>query len=475
MPFYSGHGDGPTVYYRTSDSDNDISSMGSEQSFTTSDDATYPTAKEFASGRIRTFYRSGGTFAYKDSTDNGSSWGSEQSLFDQQYVKVVQDPSNADILHFAVFRHAVFRPDGTADVWHCRYDRSTDAYYQADGTTIGSTSSAPFDALAGDLGAPIYDASESGHNAHGWDMAVDGDGNIGIVYIQFRGPADIRYRSAQWDGSAWTDTELCPAGGRITQEAQPHYVAGCAVKHADPSTVYLSRGGDSSIVQKWETADHGSTWSVTGIYDSDGLNLRPVSVANANDDLEVLLANGRYRYINERGYDTRVLGIDGSSVDNTGQTSGINPVGQKSGIYLGSDDTVAANSTARVPMDSVLMDNYADVDSPINLPDNEIRTKRKEVCKVSGNLSVEFADSGTVSAWVRIPKPNGGAYEVQILDGKEVSTGDVVNKSFSHHAPIRGDGGGGYTYIGIENATGSQVTILSGQGHTSLSLVSDTE
>jgi hypothetical protein len=466
MAFYSGHGDESTVYHRTSDNDNDISSMGAEQSFSASDTVTYPTAKEFSNGTIRTHYRAGGDFVYKQSSDAGSTWASEQTLFSSpwQYVKVVQDPTNTDVLHFAVFRHAVLSTDGAADVYYCRYERSSDTYYQADGTVIGTTGDAPFNPSDGDLGTPIYDASESGHNAHGWDMAVDGNGNIGIVYIQFRSPADIRYRSAQWNGSAWEDTELCPAGGRVTQEAQPHYVAGASVKYADPSTLYLARGGDSSIVQKWETDDSGATWSVTDIYDADGLNLRPVSVANPNDDLEVLLASGRYKYIADGGYKTRVFGIDGSAVDHTGQTAGKNLPAQKSQIYL-SEDTSVPSGGARVPMDSTLIDNYADVGSSVELGNNGIEAQVREIHEVSGKVSMSFSASGTVSIWVNMVRPSGGSYDYDLVTNRSVSSGDTIEIPFSFKEDL---GTAFATYLGVDhNAT---ATALGGRGKTRFSL-----
>jgi hypothetical protein len=149
----------------------------------------------------------------------------------------------------------------------------------------------------------VYDAADAGARAWLWDLAFDSSGNPVIAYATFPTEEDHRYRYARWDGTAWIDTELTPAGswfptgGERRRYFDPYCSGGIALDHSDPSVVYLSRPvGGVFEIERWTTPDGGRSWSSEAVTSgSASNNVRPlVPLGRAAGGPGLIWMNGPY-------------------------------------------------------------------------------------------------------------------------------------------------------------------------------------
>lgn len=310
--FYSGH-PGRWMIYRVSLWLEDVSGWGDEAAAApfTSDTRghTYPAPVRLSrdGGLTYLFWRGPGYDVVFSKSEDGGTWSDAVALFDngddRPYAKLAVDGDGA--IHLAL-------TDGNpAEV------PSNSVYYirligddltLADGTLLTDTEDLPLRPSDCEV---VYDSVGEGVSAWIWDIAVDADGRPVIVYATFPEEDDHRYRYARWDGRAWSDHEITPAGGwfptvrRGSQRFSTHYSGGLALDHDDPSVVYLSRDvGGTFEIEKWVTSDGGNSWTSRAITaNSAKNNVRPfVPRGGARDGPEVIWMHGDY--VDWRNYGT---------------------------------------------------------------------------------------------------------------------------------------------------------------------------
>lgn len=252
--------------------------------------------------RVYLFFRNlPGSNSYRlirsHSDDNGATWAA--------LTTVVQNTTNSNRAYWKLARHDDFIhvawTDGTpnidtTDLYHFYWDVVNDTYHLTDGTTIAGL---PFDAP--DL-TPVYSAS----NTWVWDIAVDpSTGYPRIIHPVWATPfTDVRYHRAQWNGSAWSSTEIATGGAGI--DVTGVYSGGAVMDNQDPDVVWASR----QVSGQWEiwryTLD--GSWSGVAITSgSSSKNIRPYVPPGRTDELLVVWLTGTYT-----GYTTYSMGITGA-------------------------------------------------------------------------------------------------------------------------------------------------------------------
>lgn len=234
---------------------------------------------------------------YSKSTDGGVTWATATQVVTLTYHKLARNTDTR--IDFALSNHADNATDpGDHSIYHMYYEGGN--WHKTDGTQI--TASLPFAAADltkvqnGDATTPLWI----------WDIAIDGTGKPVIVYVSFTSTTNHRYRYAHWTGSVWETHEIMAGGTYIPTESalgnpiEAYYSGGVYLDHNDPTIVYTSvgSGGDRWDLYRNVTADHGTSWTSTQLTNS-GKHVRPVTVLNHVDDLQVLDMSGTYAsYVN---------------------------------------------------------------------------------------------------------------------------------------------------------------------------------
>ena len=315
--FYAKH-NGTGLFCRSTVSPEDIREWHDEVSITGTRRVTYSHPVYLADEkRFYVFWR-GETWKPTFSvSDDGTHWSEPRILLCRDdgdstrirpYLKLVSDGKSS--IHFT-FTDGHPRNEPTNSIYYFKYARG--AIQSASGEVIGSLSRLPLRQSAADV---VYDARETGARAWVWDIALHSDGSPVIAYTRHPGEDDHRYHHALWDGSGWYDNEVTAAGPWFPQtapgetEKEPHYSGGIAFKHADPSTLYLSRQVAGQFeIERWTTRDGGANWTCKPItLGSRQLNVRPLCPRGF--DLpgdHVLWIRGGYRHYTD--FNTAVVGI----------------------------------------------------------------------------------------------------------------------------------------------------------------------
>jgi len=344
---YSEHGDPTGVRYHVSDSPEDITSFGSQQTVSTTTPVTYMSPVEFSDDEIRIYHRgsfaNGGNWGYVSTTDSGSTW-SDTGVFDgNNYNKVHQD---GDVVHFGVTTDGAHPRSSETGISHLKYDHSTGTYSDA----AGNTYSTPVDTST----LPnVWDYDDDGSRAWIWDIAVANDGNPVLLFAVFEEEwYQHGYYHAKWDGSDWQVNKITDGGSYIpVNSREKQYSQGLYFDHSDPSTVFAAVGdARASKLQRWDTSDGGSTWSYTDIAGAQQSNIRPFVPRGYHSDMRVLWLRGDYRHYANGGYETSIVYSDSkptASVDLPNITK-----------RFDWDTKVTRSSTQSVPGD----DDYINVD-----------------------------------------------------------------------------------------------------------------
>jgi hypothetical protein len=313
LTFYSPHVRVPDgmeglmgMFYRISDSPEDITAWGPERQLATNTQGpwgyTYPNAIRLADegGRLYLFWRGGNGQPAISFSDDGDYWTYAHTLFRsgrRPYAKYASD--DASTIHFA-FTDGHPRGEPANNIYYACYRGG--AFYHADGERITDLDGLPLTPARVDL---VYDAEANGARAWVWDIALDADGRPVIVYATFPKEDDHRYRYARWEGDRWVDHEICAAGAWFPrpipdERGRAYYVyysGGVTLDHDDPSIVYASREvGGIHEIERWVTADGGRTWSSTPVTcGSSRDNVRPVVPRrHAPDGPQVIWMHGEY-------------------------------------------------------------------------------------------------------------------------------------------------------------------------------------
>ena len=326
MSFYSRHGGGknPKIHSRVTTRAGDFTKWEPEVGLPLRDDSggkagiSYcnPFLLSAENNAIHLFWRG---LTYKPtmakSTDGGKTWSPAQVVFSRSgksegnrpYVKYASN--GRDRIHF-LFTDGHPRNEKTNSVYYACYRAG--AFYKADGSKICGVNELPMRPEQTDC---VYDATKTGVRAWIAGVAYDANDQPVIAYTRLPAETDHRYHYARWNGTAWTDTELCAAGGWFPQtppektEREPHYSSGLAIDPSDPAIVYVTRPVNGvRELEKWMTPDGGKTWKSEAVTSgSKHDNVRPYVVMNhAPDGPSVLWMNLSGHYIHYTDYLTSI-------------------------------------------------------------------------------------------------------------------------------------------------------------------------
>jgi hypothetical protein len=278
--FYSGH-NGHDMYFKTSLRPEDISAWGPIERVPTNvvgrDGHTYPNPviMPAESNRLWLFWR-GGDYSQDYATRGiDGTWTHARRLIgtpghQRPYVKVATNGSNE--IAFA-FTNGHPRERLTS-VYYALYRNGS--MWRADGSWIKRLSDGPIMPRDSSL---VYDANKTGVSAWVWDVAFGSNGVPVIVYATFPSVHNHVYWYARWNGKRWEHHFLTFAGPSISPDTlEKQYSGGITLDQSNPSIVYLSRQVHGWFdIERWTTANGGSTWQRRTIVDTPGVsNMRPV-------------------------------------------------------------------------------------------------------------------------------------------------------------------------------------------------------
>ena len=300
--FWSAH-NGLFTYYRTTAVAGEIHSFGPLRTLPVhvSGDRLYtytnPMLLPGENNRLYLFWRSQYTHqVFATSDDLGEHWSSARVLLEEpgQRPYVKYDASGDTIAMAFTRSHPDESPTG---IYYMSYWNG--AFFRADGTAVGGLDDLPFAPSQTEL---VVDPAVIGGSAWVQDVALGPDGKPVIVYVA-TGPVH-RYHYVRWDGAQWHDTLLADAGPGIAADGrEPSYSGGISLDHSDPTTAYLSRRvGELNVVEKWQTADGGATFTSAPVAQDTAVdNLRPVVPRGLtpDDTVRTLWMSGTYRYFTD--------------------------------------------------------------------------------------------------------------------------------------------------------------------------------
>jgi hypothetical protein len=254
-------------------------------------------------GKLVNFYRPGNDQTISISTDNGVTWPAGALLLQgsrvRPYLKVRKSGS-ARIDIICTDGH----PDEVAQcsVYHFYFDTSAGTYHSSAGTNLGERPFTPSTSLT-----RIYDGTSI--KAWVWDLTIH-SGSPVACFSRFVSATDHHYRQARFNGSVWSHSEICAAGGYLYPE-QPSYSGGLVTDPLDRDTVYCSRqvdgSGNVSLSGTWQlfryrTTDGGATWVGTQLTFGAQHCFRPYIPEGAR----VLLFNKATTYVAYTNYQSEV-------------------------------------------------------------------------------------------------------------------------------------------------------------------------
>jgi hypothetical protein len=287
LAFYTEHNG--RSFMRRSKQAEDISAWEKEEVLPFGSRVTYahPVMLAEENNRIYLFWRGGDwrpTFSYSD--NGGRSWAAGQALIDgrglekshRPYLKVASDGKKR--IDFA-FTDGHPNAEAANSVYHVYYQSGH--FYQSNGALLGTVKELPLKHAAIHK---VYDAT--GSKARAWiaDIALDKKNRPVLVYARFPSVSDHRYHYAAWNGKAWDDQEICPAGGWMPQtpagkkETEEYYSGGLSLDHARPENVLLARQENGRFeIERW--TKKGKSWNIQAVTkNSDQNNVRPYVVDN---------------------------------------------------------------------------------------------------------------------------------------------------------------------------------------------------
>lgn len=268
--FYSAH-NGTSMYYRTTQVPEDLSTFGAEKELPANTSGhygyTYPTPIYLPEERQLYLFWRGGNFKPNFSVTSDleqDDWSPVRTLImDSGQRPYIRYASNGkDTIHFSCTDgHPNIEPYNS--IYYARYVDG--AIYRADGSRIKQMTDLPLEIAEIEV---VFDGKAAGHNAWIWDIAEDAHGYPVIVYAVFMSLEDHRYYYSRWNGENWVTNEITAAGRWFPQtpegavETEPYYSGGLILDHADPSILFLSREVNEIFeIERWQTSNLGVTWS----------------------------------------------------------------------------------------------------------------------------------------------------------------------------------------------------------------------
>lgn len=174
--------------------------------------------------------------------------------------------------------------------------------WRASGRWITRLDAAPISPRQADV---VYDAKATTVPAWVWDVAFGPNGRPVIGYATFPTRREDVYWYATFNGRRRVSHRMTGAEGSISPGTIEHeHSGGIAPDHSNPSIAYVSKqvaGGWE--IQRWSTANGGSTWHRQTVAVADGTdNVRPVVPRGADaGSIGLLWLRGTYgRYTSYR-------------------------------------------------------------------------------------------------------------------------------------------------------------------------------
>lgn len=149
--------------------------------------------------------------AFAVSNDQGQTWGPARTLIaakgsDDGVRPYLKFWSNGhDQIDF-LFTDGHPRNEPNNSVYFLRYAQGR--FTKADGSFVGTLADLPFEPAQCDL---VYDGASAGRSWV-WSLSQGPDGHPIALYTRLPSEDDHRYHYARWDGTAWIDDEITPAG-----------------------------------------------------------------------------------------------------------------------------------------------------------------------------------------------------------------------------------------------------------------------
>jgi hypothetical protein len=271
LVFYQRHGLDSVLRYRRGTVPGDLTSLGSEQTLTTSAVCTY--AQVWRKPGTDTIwvvtragvYNSNPVWQFWRSDDFGATWGPRTNLLgpeDYVYMASVQVGSTVRV---AVAKH----PQASSrDVWWCEVDLETGAIVRRDGTALGNLDGTNLPLTTADL--PTVYTAPSGHGLRllaNSDRA-DADGGPALGVATWTSDADTVYRHVDYDGGAWTATTVVAAGVVVGFTPSVHYNGGVAFPDRTlGGELLVSREASGTwYLERWE--QRGTSWVTVETYET---------------------------------------------------------------------------------------------------------------------------------------------------------------------------------------------------------------
>jgi hypothetical protein len=313
--FYSYHA-GSQMKYRIADAPDSVESFGPEVVYsggngTGSNGYTYPNPVDFSNGGVGPLYLfwRGSDFQptySKSSSLGGNAWSPAKHLFSappgvRPYVKVLGDPDRQWI-HFAMTDG--HPRDVATSIFYVRFQLSDGSFRRANGGVVGSIG-------AVDAGTPIavadldlvYDG-QANPRAWIWDLQLDPvGGRPQVAFATVPDRYDHAYhvgRAAGTAGGGWIVSDVCDAGGTISQDIEDQYSGGVVLDPTDPSRVVVSRAPTPSgwqRLERWAQGADGIWVPEAALTDVDLQCVRPFFVRGAPSGLanRLMVLIGQYQ------------------------------------------------------------------------------------------------------------------------------------------------------------------------------------
>lgn len=295
MVFYARVDD--NIRCKVSEDPNDISSFGSEQTFSATSNASFPNPVE-VDGEIYVMYRGSSGEDYNQffhrSTDGGDSWSDSIQLTDtnenRSYSK--KRAHNGEI--YITIHSANLDDTGLSD-WLAvvKYDPDDRAVYDLDGSHIADEDDLPVS--KSDVTVFEESSSTDEQQRRIWDLYVEDSDDVRVLYSDIENVESHTYHHARWDGTDWSKNEITTGGYGISPHRE-YYSGGMCFDGRDPNNLYLSRT-ETGQHEIWtaDTTDDGDSWSVDQLTeDSANSNIRPCQIHYAHDDVGVVWLHGTF-------------------------------------------------------------------------------------------------------------------------------------------------------------------------------------
>ena len=279
-------------------------------------------------GVLYNFFRNGPTYnpTFFTSEDYGVTWSKNSTHFIADEVKGRHRPY-ARYTQIDDNRIGISFTDGHPrnygnSLYYAEFDGTS--YYNVDGTKIKDLSAGALTTGEAEKlfrGSGIHQKKPEGYGSipdAAWtcEMESDKDGNPYIGYSLYKGPNDVRFRLANWNGTKWIDREIAYAGTGL-YPLEDSYTGLMAFDPKNPNNIFISTPANPNTGEKIGTHeiylaqinDNSQTENIAWkqiTFNSKHKNIRPIIVSG--DGYTVVLWLGDKQWNHFQNYESDVVG-----------------------------------------------------------------------------------------------------------------------------------------------------------------------